>query len=207
MAMREALEQKPNNLQIWENYLLLSSTPEVADFQAAIYAVSRILDINQDELDRGTIQKRRALDPRSICMLCAVVMEDIPNGTNTMRAGVLAKPLADILDRVETESDMSGPMWDVLATYSEFMRDARGAYRRRSCQCKAVEGSWPGDAQRWKFVSNAYIAFGLIAINLKDKTPLERIRSVLNRACAYEVHRETQAFQDLVAIVKKLESL
>ena len=97
-------------------------------------------------------------------------------------------------------------MWDILATYSEGQEDYTTAERRRAAHCRAVEGSWPGDAKRWEVVGDAYNNYAIDAAMCGKVQPcLEKCVSVLERARKF--HGDTPKYQQLMVRVSRLRAM
>ena len=217
-ALQEALRQKPDAWRIWQNYALVCTSPRVRDYAGALHALGRLVDLVAAAPRAGAPSSAagdtssaagkaapRALDPRPLCALMNAVLDGSP-----ARSGVPASryraQFEDLLPRVERDTDTSAPLCDIIATYTETLQPLPPlALRRRAAHCHALEGAWPGDAQRWPPVAAAYTCLADDALALRDTAVLPRLVSVLQRAAPF--HADSDEFKKLAAKVKALEAL
>lgn len=208
IALQEALRQKPDSWRIWQNYVLVCTSPHVRDYANAIYALGRLVDLiaaAPTSDDENSSAPPRSLDPRPLCVLMNAILDDSP-ARNNVPATRYRDAFEQLLARIERDTTTNGPLCDVLATYTESLEPLPAlALQRRSAHCRALEGSWPGDARRWAAVSAAYTCLADDALKLRDASVLPRLVSVLQRAAPH--HADTPEFQKLAALVKALEAL
>ena len=197
VSLQEALRQKPDSWRIWQNYVLVSASPQVRDYQAAVFGLGRLLDL-YEAADKAKTDMPASPDPRPIFMVASAVA-----AAPEALAGVV-EPFAKVLARIEGEMEMSPPLYDLFAFFAETVGDFKTAAVRRAAQCRLLEGSWPGDEKRWPAVAEAYIALADVSVKLKDKNVLQKLRSVLDRAAPF--FSATKEFAQLVAYVKIIEA-
>ena len=204
LALQEALRQKPDSWRIWQNYVLVCTSPLVRDYANAIYALGRLVDlIAAAPAADDTLP--RTLDPRPLCVLMNAILDDSP-ARNGVPATRYRAAFEHLLARIERDTTTNGPVCDVLATYTESLEPLPAlALQRRSAHCRALEGSWPGDARRWAAVAAAYTCLADDALALRDVSVLGRLASVLQRAAPH--HADTPEFKKLAALVHSLEAL
>lgn len=199
VSLREALRQKPDSWKIWQNYVLVSAAPQVRDYQAAVFGLGRLVDLYQ-AADKSKTDMPASPDPRPIFMIASAIASARGN------AGMdpVISSFADVLVRIENEMEMNPPLYDLFAFFAETIGDYDVALERRKAQCRLLEGSWPGDQKRWVNVAEAYTALGEVAVKLKDKSVLDKLRSVLDRAAPF--FNGSDEFNKIVSLVRKIES-